>query len=532
MPPRASAVRASFHGWPLWLAWTTLVTSIVVAARVVTARTGGPFIYALDDAYIHMAMAANLARHAVWGCTPFHYSAASSSPLWTALLGLAFTAFGVHDLLPLVLNVLLLAGTLAVCDAYLRQMGAAPFLRATALMALIAAVPMPAMALLGMEHSLHLLLSIAFMVSALDEIVVEAPDARRIQVACRSPLLGALLAASRYEGLFLVAVVAGVQALCGRWRRGAALVLAAALPVTVIGAVAVASGSYFLPNSLALKAANDGSTFGALMAPFGAADLASLMRHPVLAWLAAGSALVAGVEFARWRQFRRLSVVMPAALLLLIALHVHFTLSSPFWVYRYDAYLLGLGVFITAAVAATTWRSSLPGAMAVLLCAATTGTLPTGLWPAVEIEAAAVTYREHYTAAEFVRTIHPGETVVVNDVGAMAYVAGGHVLDMFGLCDVEPVVLRRAGHYNRDGVLAWTAPERPSLAIVQLSWGWVIDHIPETWRKVAEVELQPEGRVLGFYSTSDDAAAALRLRADVTQFYGAGHRSGYRVRGF
>ena len=66
--------------------------------------TGGVFAYALDDAYIHMAMAQNFAEHGVWGPTRYEFVSASSSPLWTATLAGLFAATGVHELWPLLLN--------------------------------------------------------------------------------------------------------------------------------------------------------------------------------------------------------------------------------------------------------------------------------------------------------------------------------------------------------------------------------------------------------------------------------------------
>jgi hypothetical protein len=33
-------------------------------------QTNGHFVYSLDDPYIHLAVAKNLARHGVWGVAP------------------------------------------------------------------------------------------------------------------------------------------------------------------------------------------------------------------------------------------------------------------------------------------------------------------------------------------------------------------------------------------------------------------------------------------------------------------------------
>src|ERR1041385_85438 len=68
--------------WPATLAVAVFLISLVCALRAGLRSTEGRLVYALDDAYIHMAVAKNLAEAGVWGCTPFHFSSSSSSPLW------------------------------------------------------------------------------------------------------------------------------------------------------------------------------------------------------------------------------------------------------------------------------------------------------------------------------------------------------------------------------------------------------------------------------------------------------------------
>ena len=61
-------------------------------------------MYALDDAYIHMAVARSLARHGVWGVTPYAFTSSTSSLAWPLLLALADLVVGVRAATPLVLN--------------------------------------------------------------------------------------------------------------------------------------------------------------------------------------------------------------------------------------------------------------------------------------------------------------------------------------------------------------------------------------------------------------------------------------------
>jgi hypothetical protein len=238
---------------PVVIAGMLFLTSVGIALRMALAASGGRLVYALDDAYIHMAMAKNFAEHGVWGCTPFHFSTSSSSPLWTLLLAMAYAAFGVHDVVPVVLNVVLVILMLWLTDRYMARWSLPTLLRVVTLVALVIVTNAVGLVLMGMEHILHLLLTIAFAAAAADALTANPAtrEARRLGMLC---VMAALVSLSRYEGAFLVGVV-GVGFVVRRQPIGGILILvAAALPVVAYGLIAMANGSLFLPNSLLLKA--------------------------------------------------------------------------------------------------------------------------------------------------------------------------------------------------------------------------------------------------------------------------------------
>ena len=52
-------------------------------------QNDGKFIYAFDDAYIHLAIARNLGQHGVWGVTQYGFTSSVWSLLWPLLLSVA-----------------------------------------------------------------------------------------------------------------------------------------------------------------------------------------------------------------------------------------------------------------------------------------------------------------------------------------------------------------------------------------------------------------------------------------------------------
>ena len=232
--------------WPRWLVGILLIGLTIAALPGIVSQADGRLVYPLDDAYIHMAMAKNLARHGVWGCTPFHFSSSSSSLLWTLALGATYAVTGVREVTPFALNVLAATLMLVVADRYLVRLALPALLRAITIVGLVIAVQLPAMVLMGMEHVLHLLLTLAFAIAATDLLTRDTgpPTGRGTLWLCA---LAALLAGSRFEGFFLVGAVCLACLVRGRAILGATIGAAALAPVVLFGAISIANGSLFLP---------------------------------------------------------------------------------------------------------------------------------------------------------------------------------------------------------------------------------------------------------------------------------------------
>jgi hypothetical protein len=521
---------------PLLPALALFLVSLGAALRIALRLTGDRLIYALDDAYIHMAVARTLATHGIWGCTPFHFSSSSSSLLWTFGLGVAYRLFGVHDSLPLLLNVAFAVATLVVANVALTRVGVPPLLRATALVAIVVAFPLAGMVLIGMEHILHLLLTIAFAAVSVDALTgpAEAPRVRRRRTVALC-LLGALLGASRYEGFFLIGLVCLALATRRQLARALAIGLAALVPVAAFGAISVANGSYFLPNPLMVKAVGETeSALSAILKPFGSEDLEFLKNNRAMPILLALGALAALASWRARRGFWRPAVLLPMLLAGMIAVHGHFVFSPLYWAYRYDAYLVGFGLFVAAVVLAELPatrglpRGALP-ALLVALLVPVVADVREGLLPRAEIRGMRGTYLEQYQTAQFIQRYYPRDAVIVNDLGAVTYYTQARILDLVGLGDIAPLAIMRRSAYTGREVTQWTAPYRPSIAIVSLGWSIAGALIPREWVRVAVVEPPPDWHRVGFFAV--DPKGAWVLRASVAQYYAPLERTfGHRLK--
>jgi hypothetical protein len=534
-PVRPSTL-GGFARSPLLASVVVLLASLAAALRAGLQGTDGRLFYALDDAYIHMAVARNLAEHGVWGVTAFQFSSSSSSLLWTFGLGVAYTVLGVREWVPLVLNVAFSLGALAVAEVALRRLGAPPLPRGVALGGLVVAFPMTGMVLMGMEHPLHLLLTIAFAAVAVEALARPAgaprEERRRTGVLC---LLAALLAASRYEGLFLVGLVGLLLLLRRQVARAVAIGVAAVAPVAAFGALSVANGWYVLPNPLMVKAVGEGaSTLSRILKPFGSEDIAFLQNNRAMPILLALGVLAVAAHLRARREPWRPQVLFPLLLAGMILLHGHFVFSPMYWAYRYDAYLVGFGL-VAAAVATAGWpaRGTLPrGAPAALVVALLVPALSDvreGLFPEAEIEGMRGVYGEQYQTAQLLLGHYPDATVIVNDLGAPTYFTRARILDLVGLGNVEPVRIMRRGPYTSRDVVEWTAPFRPRIAVASLGWSVVVPLIPEEWVRVAVVEMPPHWNRVAFFAV--DREECFTLRTAVARHYAPlAARMGHRMR--
>jgi hypothetical protein len=518
--PTEVAVR---RGLPLVIALVALFAAVWSLYQASIVHTDGQFIYTLDDSYIHMAMAKHFAQNGTWGVTPYAFSSSSSSLLWTLLLGLLYAVFGVHDLLPLLLNVLFAALTLVVIYQGLLSRGAPPLFAFAVLLVIIFLTGFDSLIFTGMEHTLQIFLIVLFVSSAarmLSQQVIQPFSRSGAALA----VVGMLCVFVRYEGLFLIAMVSLLFALRRHVRYAILLGLLGASPIVLFGLLALANGWMFLPNPVLLGGRQfDFRTIQGLLSIFGLGAYQQLQSNIHL-WLLMMGALVLFVTETSVRRTLWQDTVLVLFLFLGVTfLHLELT-SKSVWVYRHEAYLLVLGIFVLGAALGgklpsayrfrsfDTLRYAAVGLLVVLL---SLPLLERSLYlRVITPQASQNIYEQQMQMALFLHDYYPEESVAANDIGLINYLTPLHLLDLYGLANLPIGQAMRAGSYDTALIQSLVEQENVSIAVVYTGWFDAYGGVPPEWVNVGEWTINNNvvvgGNTVAFYATSADGVEKLR----------------------
>lgn len=488
---------------------------LLTAAGILCARLygealvqcGGTFTYALDDAYIHLALARTFVVHGVWGVTPHAYTNCASSILWPLLLAAGMAAGLPGELLPLLYNLLLVVPLLWLADTWLRRQRFTIPARVTVLALLLAFLPAGPLIFGGMEHLLQTVSLLWLLPLAARQLAAETDDARRRRWLA---VAAALATGARYEGMFAVAAVVLLLLLrgCGR----AALLTAAGglLPLLAWGLPSLAQGWWFFPVSVLLKGT------APLLTPDRLTDLSTLFVLK-LRWVPWVLVLTAATAAAALRfRHRGWSEPLSMALLFLLILVPHTLLARMGSYYRFEAHLFALGILALAPLLRVRGQEVLLLILLALL-------LPWRervLWGTQSVPVACGNIRDQQVQmAEFLRAHYAGSAVVANDIGAICWYSDVRLVDLAGLGSRN---IAQAVFDNTYGPAVFArAAAGAEVAVVYDHWYNRCGGLPPHWRKVAEWTIIGENVVCGGSTVSWyalTAAAEPRLRQALYDF--------------
>lgn len=511
-----------------------IILIVVLAAEFYNAsQCDGHWVFALDDSYIHLAIARNFVDNGIWGAVPGEFGATSSAPLYTLLLAGGFLTGVQSEIWAWIFS--LAGGMLAAFLLTRRVQECFPRERSAIAIGLVvsAAIWLPEIMAGGMEHTLHI--SAVLIVLLLLERVLSNQGGKYSELR----LIVALFVAGglRYETLFLLPPLCWVIWRAGKRNLAWAALGAGALPAIILGVLYSSYGAMFFPNSVLLKGVDiEGGIGGHLARLFRQLDEPS--RFILLA-------IAAFNIFELSRRSEKPDAVAYAPSIIYIGTMVaHTALARPDR--RYLGYLLAMGVW-AAVPPLCRWysqmlewlesagnrkkrtmpRAAIAGLLIVLIVPFSEPLLDLGRLPKLGRDI----YSQQYQMARFFSTYYDGQRVGLNDIGAVAWAGKNPILDFWGLADNEVARLRLEGRLE-PGEMARLARERDARVIAIYSrWFTREKRLPEQWQMVAvwhipaSIQVNVASNTVEFYATRPDAVEPLRqnleafkaqLPADVT----------------
>ncbi len=508
--------------------WLFLPATVFVLVAVVLEwaifRATGHVLYPIDDPYIHLAMARHLVESGFFGVSLEGFSASSSAPGWTLLLAAVFRCFGSHEAVPLILNLITATALLYFVTRWLDEITQSVWAAIIGAAVFAAILPLPAIALVGMEHTLHILL-ILWIVRTAARLLTEPADERMM---ARLFFLGVSATLFRYETMFVIIPLAAIFFVQRSWRGGLLLVLSCAAPILLTGAVNLGMGWNFLPNSIVMKSALVSGDWVKTAQQIFKRLQGQLMGESQMV-VPFVLSLGAFLNVARNRNpFACYEGI--ALFTYLSAAVMHGACASIGWFYRYEGYLLALA-FLALASPAAQWFSELKlswknqrfaervlsrGLLAVCLGlvliafhrnAASIGEIVPG---------AKNLFSQQYQMGVFLNDYYSGETVAANDIGVMNFLSDIHCLDMMGLGSMEPLFANRQGRWGPVFIDSWLRQHQTSVVVIYESWYRQV--IPPSWIKVGEWTVSEKVTVadstVSFFALTQYDADLLRKRLE------------------
>lgn len=513
--------------WPLAIAILICFGYLWLTEMGILHRTDGVFMYPLDDPFIHMQIARDLAFHGVWGINPGEFASASSSLLYTLLLASLFKIFSASVLIPFLVNIVAALALLMVVHRWLCRQDVKGMVRTAILLGLVIFLPLPVLILSGMEHTLQCLFVFLF-VTRFTAALGAGAAGGRFKVDVRLAVYALLITGIRYEGMFLVMMAALVLLYHRRVRASVVVSAAAALPIVIFGFYSIAHGSYFLPNSVLVKSEN---------LPLSLQGVAAFVDNILVNRLTVVKQTVRvvgspppGISLLATQ---RLLLLFPLAYLcfrkvmrdrrdyadMLVVLTgctvLHLALAATGWLYRYEAYLVMMAlVLIPVVFCRADLRSwwpergewygrSLVGVVFFAL-----------LFPLVLRSAAAYSnirqacvniYQQQYQMARFLAKYHQGDAVAANDIGAISFFAPIRTVDLWGLGSIEVARSKKGGYWTPDFLDSLVRKRGVSVVVVYDEW--FDPALLRRWHKVASWTVRENvilgGDTVSFYAIND-----------------------------
>ncbi|CAH9018660.1 hypothetical protein [Candidatus Nitrosacidococcus sp. I8] len=488
----------------------TWATGITIILFFCLKLTDGYLIYSLDDPYIHMAVADNI-LHGNYGINLGEYASPSSSILWPWLLTIP-EVIGLGMSGPLILNLIFTATTLYIASDFIIKEG---LIRKTSIitqavigLSLIAFTSSLALPFTGMEHSLHVLLTVAVFIG----LVNTTSDGRNSWYLIPAIVLLPLI---RFEG-YALSGTAILYLFFIKQRKEAIITGALILTATIAYVVYMVTKDLpILPSSVLMKS----QAVTSLMVD-------TKINHAIIDQFKENIATIKGNFFLAttgllfihallmWKDYRNRSLICIAVAMTITA---HLFLGREGWFARYEVYCITLSclsiLFIISDKRSDNSEMSKLAVIMLMLSLIISSYIKIAF---VTPYASRAIYEQQYQMRRFAQDFYH-QPIGVNDLGLVSYKNPNYVLDLWGLGSEEVRRLKLEHEYNIDAMEHLLTNHHVGLIMIYDRW---FPQVPKSWKPIANLINQDRyttgGNTVTLYVTPE--ADQAKLFEDLEKF--------------
>lgn len=461
-------------------------------------KNDGHYVYFLDDAYIHLAIAKNFALHTVWGVTPYQFSSTSSAPLFTLFISYFIDCFGNDDQLPLYFNIILGIGIVFFLNKYYSEiLGKVKYIVLSVLFTLFFAV-LHLQVLSGMEHIFQVFL---FIINIYCIKNLEGNRKATIGFYLSMFLLGTV----RFESMFYFVILALMFALVRKWKTSLMILACGFIPIMIFCYLNYQQSGLLFPNSVLVKGTK---------LSFDSNFLFQLKKITLDNFLLNVSFYKIGFfpilicSYFIFKDFRnnKWNVIIENNFLLIVIsllMICHSMFADLKGSFRYEAYILvGFSMILIPRMKDFFFDFKTyikKEKFVVVLISLNILLLFYKSWNAhiVLNKGGENIYEQQIQSAKFLHTYYNTSKVVANDIGAITYFTDIHLMDIAGLGSAETIVFnenKKTFDHNFENFLTrYCIDNHYEIAVVYESW--LQGYVPKNWKKAAVLRVKDKTTV-------------------------------------
>lgn len=239
-------------------------------------------------------------------------------------------------------------------------------------------------------------------------------------------------------------------------------------------------------------------------------------------------------QFNKQRTLWKCSTIMLIIFIVTTLLHMLFARTG--WFFRYEAYLVALGIFVIAIGILEYLPKNLSitfdkrvmskdvkeVAISLLVLVAVVSLVFLVIYPLAERgltsliripQATTNTYEQQYQMGSFLKQFYHEESIAANDIGAINYLADIKCLDLWGLGSLEVARSKMDGNYDTQEIYYLAKRKKIKIAIVYDHWFEECGGIPSQWIKVGEWKITNNvvcgGDTVSFYAVDPEGERKL-----------------------